>query len=112
MDADMQWTPYLERMKELIDPLRPDPIREWQGTSLAPAREFSRGRAQGGFGAWRADKLEKIGIGSFVHAGNRHFASVPSSPGKPTACPFSSRGWRRDRTRSSCWWISFPWWTV
>ncbi|GEM_PF-565494 len=74
MDADMQWTPYLERMKELIDPLRPDPIREWQGTSLASAREFSRGRAQGGFGAWRADKLEKIGIGSFVHAGNRHFA--------------------------------------
>jgi hypothetical protein len=92
MDAGVKWTPYLEKIKELIDPLQPAPLTEWQGRSLAPAREFVRGQAQGGFSAYRADKLEKIGIGSFSHAGNRHFAFCCIMPGEAYDLPiFLSR---------------------
>ena len=60
MDAGVKWTPYLEKMKGLIDPLQPAALTEWQGKSLAPAREFARGQVQGGCSAYRADKLEKM----------------------------------------------------
>jgi hypothetical protein len=92
MNADVKWTPYLEKMKGLIDPLQPAALTEWQGKSLAPAREFARGQVQGGCSAYRADKLEKIGIGSFSHAGNRRFAFCCIMPGEAYDLPiFLSR---------------------
>jgi hypothetical protein len=92
MDAGVKWTPYLEKMKGLIDPLQPAALTEWQGRSLAPAREFTRGQSRGGFSAYRTDKLEKIGIGSLVHAGSRHFALCTIMPGESYDLPlFLSR---------------------
>ena len=92
MDADVKWTPYLEKMKGLIDPLQPAALTEWQGKSLAPAGEFSRGQARGGCSAYRADKLEKIGIGTFFHASDRHFAFCCIMPGEAYDLPiFLSR---------------------
>jgi len=74
MDAGVKWTPYLEKMKGLIDPLQPVALKEWRGQSLMPALEFASGKTHGGFSAYCTDKLEKIGIGSFAHAGGRRFA--------------------------------------
>lgn len=92
MNADVKWSPYLEKMKGLIDPLQPAALTEWQGRSLAPAREFARGQARGGFSAYCTDKLEKIGIGSFSHGGNRHFAFLSIMPGESYDLPiFLSR---------------------
>jgi len=92
MDAGVKWTPYLEKMKGLIDSLQPTALQEWKAQNLAPALEFARGQARGGFSAYRADKLEKIGIGSFVHAGNRHFAFCSIMPGEAYDLPlFLSR---------------------
>jgi hypothetical protein len=92
MDAGVKWTPYLEKMKGLIDPLQPTALHEWKGQNLAPALKFARGQARGGFSAYRVDKLEKIGIGSFSHAGNRHFAFCSIMPGEAYDLPlFLSR---------------------
>jgi hypothetical protein len=92
MDAGVKWTPYLEKMKGLVDSLQPAALTEWKGQSLAPALEFVRGQSRGGFSAYRTDKLEKIGIGSFVRAGSRHFAFCSIMPGEAYDLPlFLSR---------------------
>ncbi len=91
MDAGVKWTPYLEKMKGLIDPLQPEPVSRWQGRDLSPALTIDTAQARGGFSAYGAAKLEKIGIGSCIIAG-RQYAICTIMPGESYDLPlFLSR---------------------
>ena len=65
MGESDKWAPYLEKMREPMVQLKLSEIEEWSGHDPTPAREFKTDRMQGGFEAFRAEKIEKIGIGSF-----------------------------------------------
>lgn len=65
MGEGIKWSPYLEKMREQMDQLELSEIKEWSGHDLAPAREFKTAQVEGGFTTFRAEKIEKIGIGSF-----------------------------------------------
>jgi hypothetical protein len=65
MGEGIKWSPYLEKMREQMDQLELSEIKEWSGHDLAPAREFKTAQVEGGFKTFRAEKIEKIGIGSF-----------------------------------------------
>ncbi len=91
MDAGVKWTPYLEKMKGLIEPLQPEPVSQWQGRDVSPALTIDTAQARGGFSAYGAAKLEKIGIGSCIIAG-RQYAFCAIMPGESYDLPlFLSR---------------------
>jgi hypothetical protein len=69
-----KWSPYPEKMREQIDQLKLNEIKEWEGHDLTPASEFKTSQARGGFKAYSTEKVDKIGIGNFylneeIHCG-------------------------------------------
>lgn len=64
MAEGIKWTPYLEKMGEQIDQLKPGKLKEWKGQDLTPALEFKTPQAQGRFKVYSNEKLEKIAIGT------------------------------------------------
>ena len=58
-------TPYLEKMKELIDQLKPTEVKEFDGKDLTAVQDIKVSQISGGFTAYSAEKFEKIGLGSF-----------------------------------------------
>ena len=62
--GDITWAPYLEKMREQIDQLKPNELKEWEGHDLAPAVEFKTAQVQGGFNVSTTEKLEKIALGT------------------------------------------------
>ena len=59
-------TPYLEKMGELVEQLKPTELTEWDGQDLTPIREIKSSQITGGFKAYRREKIEKIGLGSLA----------------------------------------------
>jgi hypothetical protein len=72
MGEGIKWSPYLEKMREQMDQLKLSEIKEWSGHDLTTAKEFKTAQVQGGFKAFRAEKIEKIGIGSFYNKEIHH----------------------------------------
>jgi len=64
MVAGSNRTPYLEKMGELIDQLKPTALTEWEGHALSPIQDIKASQITGGFKAYKSEKIEKIGLGS------------------------------------------------
>ena len=93
MEESRKWTPYLERMREPMAQLKLDEIKEWSGHDPAPARAFKADRVQGGFEAFRADKIEKIGIGSFYYDDEIHHGFCTIIPDEKYSLPLFMSQW-------------------
>ena len=93
MESGVKWTPYLEKMRGLIDPLNLTALKEWQGHNLVPAQEFARGQTRGGFSAYCTDMIEKIGIGSLTSADKRHCAFCTIIPKEEYDLPLFLSRW-------------------
>lgn len=65
MGEGIEWSPYLEKMREQINQLKLSEIKEWEGRDLISAEEFKTSQAHGGLKAYSTEKIEKIGIGTF-----------------------------------------------
>ena len=57
-------TPYLEKMRELVDQLKPTELTEWKGEDLTPIQEIKGSQVTGGFRVYSSEKIDKIGLGS------------------------------------------------
>ena len=66
MAEGMKGTPYLEKMKELVDQLKPTELNELEGQDLTAIQDMKDSQITGGFKAYSAEKIEKIGLGSFA----------------------------------------------
>jgi len=98
MGGEIKWSPYLEKMREQIDQLKVSEVKEWEGHDLTPALEFKTSRAHGGFKAYRADKVEKIGIGNFYLKGAIHCGFCTIFPSEENDLPiFISRWEEREK---------------
>ena len=65
MAEGIKWTPYLEKMGEQVDQLKPTELAEWEGQDLTSLQDVKGSQITGGFKAYSSEKLEKIGLGSF-----------------------------------------------
>ena len=50
-------TPYLEKMKELVDQLKPTELNELGGKDLASIQDIKDSQTTGGFKAYSAEKM-------------------------------------------------------
>jgi len=66
MGEGIKWTPYLEKMGELVEQLKPTAMTEWEGQDLTPIQEIKDSQITGGFKAYHSEKIEKIGLGSLA----------------------------------------------
>jgi len=64
MGEGITGTPYLEKMGELVDQLKPTQLTEWDGQDLTPIQDIKDSQITGGFRAYYTEKIEKIGLGS------------------------------------------------
>jgi len=62
MAEGSKWTPYLEKMGEQIDQLMPTELTEWEGQDLSPIQNIKDSTVTGGFKAYSAEKIDKIGV--------------------------------------------------
>ena len=93
MGEGIKWSPYLEKMREPIDQLKLSEIKEWNGHDPTPAREFKTAQVQGGFKTFRAEKIEKIGIGSFYLNNEIHHGFCTIIPDEDYNLPFFMSQW-------------------
>jgi len=93
MGEAIKWSPYLEKMREQMDQLKLSEIKEWSGYDLTPAREFKTAQVQGGFKAFHAEKIEKIGIGSFYFNKEIHHGFCTIIPDEDYDLPMFVSQW-------------------
>ena len=93
MGEGIKWSPYLEKMREQMDQLKLSEIKEWSGHDLTTAREFKTAQVQGGFKAFRAEKIEKIGIGSFCSNKEIHHGFCTIIPDEDYDLPMFMSQW-------------------
>ena len=65
MADTIQWSPYLEKMREELNQLTLKEIRHVEGHAIMPAQEFKTSQVHGGLSAYSVEKIEKIAIGTF-----------------------------------------------
>jgi len=65
MADTIQWSPYLEKMQAQLGQLRTKELRQYEGRDITPILEIKNPQLRGGFKAYSAEKIEKIGIGTF-----------------------------------------------
>ena len=53
MGEGIKWTPYLEKMGELVEQLKPTAMTEWEGQDLTPIQEIKDSQITGGFKAYQ-----------------------------------------------------------
>jgi hypothetical protein len=73
MAEGSKWTPYLEKMGEQIDQLKPTELSEWEGHDLSSIQDMKDSQITGGFKAYSAEKIEKIGLGSLALSDGTHY---------------------------------------
>ena len=93
MGEGIKWSPYLEKMREQMDQLKLSEIKEWSGHDLTTAKEFKTAQVQGGFKAFRAEKIEKIGIGSFYFNKEIHHGFCTIVPDEDYDLPMFISQW-------------------
>ena len=93
MGEGIKWSPYLEKIREQMDQLKLSEIKEWNGHDLTPSREFKTSQVQGGFKAFRAEKIEKIGIGSFCSNKEIHHGFCTIIPDEDYDLPMFMSQW-------------------
>jgi len=93
MGEGIKWAPYLEKMREPMDQLKLSEINDWSGHDPTSAREFKTDRMQGGFEIFRAEKVEKIGIGSFCLNKEIHHGFCTIIPGEAYDLPLFMSQW-------------------
>ncbi|HUT84537.1 MAG TPA: hypothetical protein VMX95_07795 [Thermodesulfobacteriota bacterium] len=93
MVEGIQWSPYRERMKELIDQINVHEMKEWGGKDVREAGEFKTQEAYGGLKTYSTDKAEKIALGDFFVKGEVHYGLCTIIPGEAYNVPFFISRW-------------------
>jgi hypothetical protein len=93
MTNDKQWSPYRDKMYELIARLNLNEIKESKGRSFIPAGDFKTQDAKGSFKAYSAEKIEKIALGDFFIRGEFHSGLVTIIPGEEYDLPLFISRW-------------------
>ena len=91
-------TPYLEKMKELVDQLKPTELNELGGKDLAAVQDIKDSQTTGGFKAYSAEKLKKIGLGAFTLSDGTRYGFCTIIPQEDYDLPlFLSRWEEREK---------------
>ena len=91
-------TPYLEKMKELVDQLKPTELNELGGKDLASIQDIKDSQTTGGFKAYSAEKMEKIGLGAFTLSDGTRYGFCTIIPQEDYDLPlFLSRWEEREK---------------
>ena len=53
MAEGIKWTPYLEKMGEQVDQLKPTELTEWEGQDLTSLQDVKGSQITGGFKAYQ-----------------------------------------------------------
>jgi hypothetical protein len=93
MAEGIQWSPYREKMRELIDQISVREIKEWKGQDIRAAGEFKTQEAYGGLKAYSADKVEKVALGDFLVRGEIHYGLCTIIPAEAYDVPFFISRW-------------------
>lgn len=93
MGGSREWTPYRDRMKEVLDQMGMRELGEWKGKDIRKAGEFSRGTVRGGLRAYTAEKAEKIALGDFTINGELHYGLCTIIPGEEYDLPIFISRW-------------------
>jgi hypothetical protein len=98
MAEGSKWTPYLEKMGEQIDQLKPTELSEWEGHDLSSIQDMKDSQITGGFKAYSAEKIEKIGLGSLALSDGTHYGFCTIIPQENYDLPlFLSRWEEREK---------------
>jgi len=91
-------TPYLEKMGEQIDQLKPTELTEWEGQDLTSIQDMKSSQVTGGIKAYQSEKIEKIGLGSFALSEGTHYGFCTIIPKENYDLPlFLSRWEEREK---------------
>jgi hypothetical protein len=98
MGEGITLTPYLEKMGELVEQLKPTQLTEWDGQDLTPIQEIKDSQVTGCFKVYQAEKIEKIGLGSFALSGGVSYGFCTVIPQENYDLPlFLSRWEEREK---------------
>ena len=98
MAEGSKWTPYLEKMGEQIDQLKPTELTEWDGHDLSSIQDMKDSQITGGFKAYSSEKIEKIGLGSLALSDGTHYGFCTIIPQESYDLPlFLSRWEEREK---------------
>ena len=91
-------TPYLEKMGEQIDQLKPTELTEYGGHDLTAIQDIKASQITGGFKAYQSEKIEKIGLGSLSLSEGTHYGFCTIIPKENYDLPlFLSRWEEREK---------------
>ena len=91
-------TPYLEKMGEQIDQLKPTQLTAWEGHDLTAIQDMQASQITGGFKAYQSEKIEKIGLGSLSLSEGTHYGFCTIIPKENYDLPlFLSRWEEREK---------------
>ena len=98
MAEGSKWTPYLEKMGEQIDQLKPTELTEYGGHDLTAIQDIKASQITGGFKAYQSEKIEKIGLGSLSLSEGTHYGFCTIIPKENYDLPlFLSRWEEREK---------------
>ena len=98
MAEGIKWTPYLEKMGEQVDQLKPTELTEWEGQDLTSIQDMKSSQVTGGIKAYQSEKIEKIGLGSFALSEGTHYGFCTIIPKENYDLPlFLSRWEEREK---------------
>ena len=92
----IQWSPYLEKMREELNQLTLKETRHVEGHAIMPAQEFKTSQIHGGLSAYSAEKIEKIGIGAFYLNETIHYGFCTIIPDQNYALPLFISLWQEE----------------
>lgn len=93
MGEGTRWTPYLEKMGELIGQLKPAALAAWEGQDLTVLQDIKGSQITGGCRAYHAEKIEKIGLGSLAPGDNARYGFCTIVPGEKYDLPLFLSRW-------------------
>jgi hypothetical protein len=91
--AEIVWTPYLEKMRELLSPLDLKEVREIGGEDLSPIMDFRTPKCHGSFKTYRANKIEKLTLGSLYLDEEGHYGMCTIWPQGEYELPLYFSNW-------------------
>ncbi len=98
MAEGIKWTPYLEKMKEQVDQLKPTELTECEGQDLTSLKDVQGPQITGSFKAYSAEKIDKIGLGSLSLGDGTHYGFCTIIPEEDYDLPlFLSRWEEREK---------------
>ena len=96
--AEIIWTPYFEKMKELLAGLQPAGIKSCNGRDIATAENMETPVGSGTVQAFTAEKIEKIVLGKISINDDRLIGLCTIFPAEGYELPIFFSRWAEDKT--------------